>query len=97
MQKIICDAISDRQMLRVNYDNKGEREIEPYCLGFSKTGKIVLRAYQIVGDSKSGESDGWKLFNVEKVNSISEPYGSFSDRPEYNPNDSVMDRIICNI
>ena len=97
MQKIICNAISNKQMLRINYDDKGEREIEPYCLGISKTGKTVLRAYQIIGDSKSGETDGWKLFDVEKINSISEPYSSFSDRPEYNSNDSVMDRIICNI
>ncbi len=97
MQQIICTSISKKQLLRINYDNRGEREIEPYCLGYNKKRNILLRAYQIIGDSDSGESDGWKLFDLKKISNILQLPVVFAVRPQYNPNDSEMDLIICKI
>ncbi|MGQ4876126.1 MAG: hypothetical protein ACP6IY_18830 [Promethearchaeia archaeon] len=93
----ICIAIQSRKLLSFSYDG-GIREVEPYCYGITKKGKEMLRAYQVDGYSKSGNRQGWKLFDVSKIFRLEIIDKTFINiRPEYNPNDSVMIRIFCRI
>jgi hypothetical protein len=51
---------------------KGYRTIEPVCLGLSKKGNFVLRAWEIDGSSWSAQNDanylpGWRLFRLDKI------------------------------
>ena len=51
----VQDAINNKKVIIINYDGKeygkGYREIEPVCLGISKRGNQVLRAWEIEGSS----------------------------------------------
>ncbi|MDD4320395.1 MAG: WYL domain-containing protein [Acidaminococcaceae bacterium] len=97
MEETICDAIENKKMLKFSY-TEGERTVEPYCYGKSKTGKLVLRAFQVNGFSGSGEKEGWKLFSLEKISGLKWTGEFFTQiRPDYNPNDKGMIEIICNI
>ena len=53
---VIIKSIKDKQIVVINYDGdepggKGLREIEPVCLGYSKAGNPVLRAWDMEGSS----------------------------------------------
>lgn len=92
-----CDAIRNKEIIEFYYDG-GKRIVEPYCYGESTRGNLVLRGYQIEGYSSSGENEGWKLFKEDDMNNITSIGQKFAKiRPNYNPNDKAMVRIICSI
>lgn len=90
MTDTIIDAISNRYRLRIHYD-PGERVIEPHAFGRSRSGDLLMRAFQISGASASGHPHDWKLFRLDKAGHI-EPTGDSFDgpRPQYRRNDSAM-------
>jgi hypothetical protein len=97
MYDAISSAIKSRNLLRLTYDG-GERVVEPFCYGKNHKGTELLRAYQIRGFSKSGRPTGWKLFDVKKIRSLKTEKDVFNgSRPQYNPNDSAMEIIYCNV
>ncbi|AEM78240.1 hypothetical protein [Thermoanaerobacter wiegelii] len=93
----ICSAIKNREVIQFYYEG-GIRIVEPFCYGESTKGNLVLRGYQVDGYSSSGNPIGWKLFIVDNMHNISLTGRKFSGlRPDYNPNDRGMVRIICNV
>jgi predicted DNA-binding transcriptional regulator YafY len=93
----VCEAITNRRLLRIDY-GAGERLIEPHAHGLSKDGNPLLRAYQVSGASDSGEPTNWKLFRMDRVNSVQATDQHFAGpRPDYNPNDPAMMRVHCRI
>ena len=96
MKKTICFAIKNKQRLKIKYRGT-ERIIEPHAYGLDKRGE-KLRAFQVSGDSVSGNPSGWKLFKCEDINSIIELNESFQVRPDYNSNgDRQIPNILCMI
>lgn len=94
MENIIGSAIMNMNRLKIKYHGK-LRIIEPHAYGLGKNGAPKLRAFQVSGFSKSGESEAWKLFNCENINSILELDEQFQIRPGYNPKgDSQIPKII---
>ena len=104
----IVDAIKNRKRVVIYYDGdepggRGIREIEPVCLGVSKSGNKVLRAWDNEGASHTaykGEQPlpGWRLFRLDKILS-NKPTGEVYNeiRPGYNLNgDKSMVSIIIN-
>ena len=84
------EAINSRTVLEVNYE-PGVRFVEPHCLGRSKDGNLLLRAFQTSGASESGEHFNWKLFRVDKLKFATPTNDNFpGPRPEYNPDDKAM-------
>lgn len=97
MRDEIMKAIGSRSLLRVNY-GAGSRVIEPYCLGETRKGSLVVRAYQVSGASESNEGEGWKLMTVEKILELEVLPEQFANiRKEYNPDDKAMDVIHAKI
>lgn len=97
MSQTIVGAIDARSMIRFEYSG-GERLVEPYCYGVTRKGNEVLRAYQADGWSESGNPVGWKLFSVKEMSGLRATDIHFAgDRPEYNPDDSAMERIIARV
>ena len=102
----IVDAIKKRQKVVIYYDGdepggRGLREIEPVCLGTSKAGNKVVRAWDNEGASHTaylGEKPlpGWRLFRADKILSIKPTGETFNEmRPNFNPNgDKSMVSII---
>lgn len=95
MNPIVCSAIRNRSVVEFDYDG-GTRVVEPYCHGTSTRGKELLRGYQVAGYSSSGNSMGWKLFDIAKIVGLAEAGATFAgNRPDYNPDDSAMNPVHC--
>lgn len=61
-------SLSMDTKLTIEFEYDGEpRLVEVHAIGLSKTGKPVIRGYQIDGGSISGETPGWKLFSIGKI------------------------------
>jgi len=102
----VSDAIKKRQRVIIYYDGdepggRGLREIEPVCLGYSKAGNPVVRAWDLEGASHrdyigTKPLPGWRLFRLDKILSL-KPTGETFDtpRPNFNPRgDKTMSRIL---
>jgi predicted DNA-binding transcriptional regulator YafY len=105
----IIDAIKNKRKVVIYYDGdepggRGLRDIEPVCLGVSKKGNYVLRAWDNEGASHRGflgkkPLPSWRLFRVDRISSFN-PSNDFFDtpRPNYNPNgDKSMTKILINV
>jgi predicted DNA-binding transcriptional regulator YafY len=102
----VVNAIKNRQKVIIYYDGdepggRGLRQIEPVCLGTSKAGNKVLRAWDEEGSSHTaykGEQPlpGWRLFRLDKLLSLKPSGENFAEmRPNFNPNgDKSMTSII---
>ena len=104
----IVDAIKNKQVVIIYYDGdepggRGIRQIEPVCLGVSKAGNKVLRAWDSEGASHTGYKGeqplpGWRMFRLDKILS-NKPTGEVynTPRPGYNFNgDNSMVSVIIN-
>jgi len=89
---ILKKAIDDHKCVKFNYGG-GMRIIEPYLIGITSKNNEVLRAYQIEGYSSS-KIPSWKEFKIYEISNIIILDKIFLKRPEYNPNDKNMIRII---
>lgn len=87
---LITDAIRRKAVLQIVY-SPGVRLVEPHAYGWSADGNELLRAYQTEGASASGEHEWWKLFRIDRAESI-ELVGVTFDGPrsQYKRGDSAM-------
>ena len=103
----VQSSIKQKNIITINYDGdeygKGYRDVEPVCLGISKAGNMVLRAWERQGSSHSNKVygnpiPGWRLFRLDKILTYGLQGDSFTEvRPKYNPNgDRSMARVILN-
>lgn len=104
----IQDSIKKKIVVTIYYDGdipggKGYRRIEPVCVGYSKAGNLVLRAWDIDGASHTnttGEKPlpGWRMFRADKIFTYQPTTDNFTEmRPGYNPNgDKSMTRVLLN-
>lgn len=101
-------AIKQKMVMVINYNDdkpeaRGFRSVEPVCLGYSKAGNLVLRAWEREGASYSAAVEGnilpgWRLFRIDKILTFKPTMDNFTEmRPNYNPNgDKLMTRVIVN-
>jgi predicted DNA-binding transcriptional regulator YafY len=102
------NGIKKKMVMIINYNDdkpeaRGYRTIEPVCLGYSKAGNLVLRAWEREGASYSAAKEGnilpgWRLFRVDKILTFKPTMDNFIEmRPNYNPNgDNSMSSVIVN-
>jgi len=97
MKNVICKAIENKNLLEFNY--KGYyRVVEPFTFGINTKDNEVLSAFQVKGESESGNRPMWRLFDLEKIENMRVLSENFSGhRDGYKKNDSRMDRIYCEI
>lgn len=96
-QNDVIDAIKKKYEVAITYDDgaNGIRRIQPMAYGKSKSGNLVIRAYQPEGDSKS-DSSGWKFFRLDRIGAWNPMMGRhFSEPPDtYNANgDNSMSEV----
>lgn len=106
----IVSCIKNKDKCIIYYDGdepggRGLREIEPVCLGTSKAGNKVLRAWDNEGASHTDYTreqplPGWRLFRVDKILSLKPTGEKFVEmRPGYNNNintDKSMTSVMVN-
>ena len=102
----IIDAIKNKKRIIIYYDGdepggKGLRNIEPVCLGTSKAGNKVVRAWDEEGASHRGFTKekplpSWRMFRLDKIQTVQPTGENFTEmRPNFNPNgDKSMKSII---
>lgn len=91
----VYDAIQNRQTIIMYYagdkpGGEGLREIEPVALGRSKSGNLVVRAWDKEGASHRGylgkkPLPGWRLFRLDKILAF-KPTGEVYNEPRPNYN-----------
>lgn len=103
----VVDSIKKKQVVVLYYTGDapggdGLRTIEPVCLGVSKAGNKVLRAWDYEGASHTATLGtqplpGWRLFRLDKITSYKPNGQVFNEmRPNFNPNgDKSMVSIIA--
>lgn len=103
----VVDSIKKKQVVVLYYTGDapggdGLRTIEPVCLGVSKAGNKVLRAWDSEGASHtatigSQPLPGWRLFRLDKITSYKPNGQVFNEmKPNFNPNgDKSMTSIIA--
>ena len=98
MNPVICEAIHERRLLRLNY-HWGHRIVEPHAYGLNDNGHELLRVFQVSGASESGEHHGWKLLRVDEIHGLEILKEQFEgSRLGYKHGDKAMDqRIYCQL
>ncbi len=90
MNQEIINAIKNKQLIRLDYE-PGVRIIEPHTYGRNRNGNELLRAYQTDGASASGEQENWKLFRIDRIESLEVLSETFDGpRDGYTNGDSAM-------
>jgi len=101
-------AIKNLDVITITYDGdepggKGYRTVYPVCLGRSKSGNLVLRAYDIEGASHRASLGlkplpSWRMFRIDKTFTFNRTGEKFNELPQdYNPNgDKSMTQVYIN-
>ena len=93
--RTIFSAVSGQTLLKIQYaDDPSARIIEPHAYGINTDGAELLRAYQTSGPSESGNSTGWKLFRVDRIQNVGTLKARFSPRPDFQQDDPAMTQEI---
>jgi hypothetical protein len=73
-------AIRARRALHLLYGGSW-RVAHPHALGRTTRGTLVLLAWQTAGYGRSGEHEGWRMFDVARIDDAEELRASFVPRP----------------
>lgn len=95
-EHLVISAIQNQLKIRFYYDG-GFRIVEPHTVGYSRNGYILLRGFQVSGYSRSGNSNGWKLFRLDESQNQSICDEKFEARPGYKMNDSHIPHILAQL
>jgi len=95
--RVFISAIENKEVVSFVYNGE-QRTVEPQTYGVTTTGNRVLRARQIGGGSRSGQSQIAKLFDLKKISALRKTGVHFEKAlPEHNPNDSAMAEIFASL
>lgn len=89
------EAARHRRLVRL-VERTGEvREVEPYLVFVAPKGQRRLHFYQVRGDSRSAQPQGWKVTDLERVHEADVLGESFSPRGDYNPfNERLFPQVV---
>ena len=62
----ILDAMDWPQLIIFHYGDS-DRVVAPFVVGVSSEGNPLLRGYQLEGVSRSGKGEGWRVFQIRKM------------------------------
>lgn len=97
MQNLLISAILKKQVVALTYHHY-TRTVEPHCFGEDEHGQQKLRCWQIDGGSESGERHGWKILNVNEIQSATLGGTAFPNaQPGYKRGDKAMRRIYAQL
>ena len=97
MMPQICAAIKDMKLLAFTYEGYA-RIVEPHAYGCDTKGNDIVRVYQVGGGSESGNSIGWKLFLISRMQGLQVQDQQFDGaRAGYRQGDSAMQSIYCQL
>jgi hypothetical protein len=66
----ILSAMVWPQVVVFRYGNS-DRVVAPFVVGVSSEGNPLMRGFQLEGISRSGKAGGWRVFQVSKMENLS--------------------------
>jgi hypothetical protein len=93
-----CEALRLRVALQLRYGGF-DRTVEVHAVGLARSGRMIMRVWQVRGGSAGGEPVGWKLMHLDEVCSATlTDEKSLAPRADYTRNDPAMARgILCQV
>ena len=80
----ILDAMDWPQLVIFEYSGSS-RVVAPFVLGVSSEGNPLMRGYQLEGVSISGKGEGWRVFQIQKMENV-ENHKDFFDAEDFDFN-----------
>ena len=77
----ILEAMQWPQLVVFHYDFS-DRLVAPFAVGVSGAGNPLLRGYQLEGNSRSGKGEGWRVFQIFKMENL-ENYQEFFNQEDF--------------
>jgi len=65
----ILEAMNWPQLVVFHY-GESDRLVAPFVVGVSSEGNPLLRGYQLEGNSRSGKGEGWRVFQIRKMENL---------------------------
>jgi hypothetical protein len=67
--ELLLEAMDWPQLVIFLYDGS-DRVVAPFVIGVSSEGNPLLRGYQLEGNSRSGKGEGWRIFQIDKIENL---------------------------
>lgn len=84
----ILEAMDWPQLIIFKY-GESDRVVAPFVVGVSSQGNPLLRGFQLEGVSRSGKGEGWRVFQLKKMENVENHQDYFDaedfDFDEYYP------------
>ncbi|HYF06222.1 MAG TPA: WYL domain-containing protein [Acetobacteraceae bacterium] len=76
----LAAAIRARRAVHLLYGGSW-RVVHPHAVGHTTRGTLALLAWQTAGYGRSGEREGWRLFDITRIDEAEELRATFTPRP----------------
>jgi predicted DNA-binding transcriptional regulator YafY len=76
----LTGAVRARRALYLLYGGSW-RVVHPHAVGRTARGRTVLLAWQTAGYGRSGEREGWRMFDIARIDGVEELRATFTPRP----------------
>jgi WYL domain len=95
----VCDAISQKHLLRFRYADNKARVVEPHLAGENTARHDALLAWLLRSEAIDvSHAGGWRNYLLDEMHSIEILEETFDrPRPDYNPNDRRILRVYCSL
>ena len=77
----ILDAMEYPQLIVFRYGDS-DRVVAPFVVGVSSGRNPLMRGYQLEGASRSGKGEGWRVFQINKMEGV-ENHQDFFDAEDF--------------
>jgi len=77
----ILEAMEWPQLVVFHY-GESDRLVAPFVVGVSGYGNPLMRGYQLEGNSRSGKGEGWRTFQIFKMENL-ENYQEFFNQEDF--------------
>ncbi len=77
----ILEAMDWPMLIVFGYDGS-DRVVAPFVVGVSSEGNPLMRGYQVEGISRSGKGEGWRVFQIKKMERV-DNYQEFFDPDDF--------------
>jgi hypothetical protein len=81
----VRDAIEARHPLFLVYRAGATRVVQPHALYRTSGGRLFLDAYQVAGESSSGDLPGWREFDLALTADVEPLEDGFDVAPGFDP------------
>jgi len=67
----LLDAMDWPRLVIFTY-GASDRLVAPFVIGVSSDGNPLMRGYQLEGHSRSGKGEGWRVFQIDKIENLAD-------------------------